>query len=519
MSIPSSGLKNKVQLITYADSLGRNLKELNIVLDNYFKGVVYGVHILPFYPSSSDRGFSPLTHFKVDSAFGDWEDVERIAKKYDLMCDFIPNHVSAKSDWFCDFLEKGDKSLYKDYFITAEKFSRRIKKNREIFPALTDYLERIANKLRRLDIVFHKGGVNRFVLKKIYRPRPGTPFVEFKLKDGTIRNIWCTFSADQIDLDINNPEVKNHFKKTLIFLAERGIRLVRLDAVGYAAKERGTNNFLIPETYQLIEDLTRIAHQRGIKILPEVHNHYTFQMQLARAKGVDYIYDFALPLLLMNALFTKNVKNLKHWIKIRPKKAITTLDTHDGLPVPDVEDLMPEEERKMVIKRIRENGGNDALRASGANSNNVDVYQINCTYYSALGEDDNSYIIARAVQFFVPGIPQVYYVGLLAGKNDAQRLNKTGIGRDINRHAYTIAEVAEEMKRPVVERLFWLIRFRNRYPAFNGRFYTKKTEESALVIGWKKETCYCELRVDFLTKRAIVEYREKKSGKRRRHEL
>ena len=514
-----SGLKNKVQLITYADSLGKNLKELDQALDQYFKDIVHGVHILPFYPSSADRGFAPLTHFEVDPAFGNWEDVKRIAQKHDLMCDFVVNHISNQSKWFQDYLAKGDQSEYKDYFVTAEKFSRRIRKNRELFPTLLHHLEGLMNKIRRFDIIFHKGGVNRFVLKKIYRPRPGSPFVEFKFKDGTKKNIWCSFSSDQVDLDVNNPNVREYFKEILIFFGEKGVKLVRLDAFGYAAKERGTNNFLIPGTYRVVAWLAEIAHKNGMLTLPEVHNHYTFQMRLARTKGTDYVYDFALPLLVMNALFTGKSKNLKHWIKIRPENAITTLDTHDGLPVPDVEDLMPEEERQAVCDKIRENGGNDTLRASGNNSNNVDVYQINCTYYSALGEDDASYLIARAVQYFVPGIPQVYYVGLLVGKNDAALLDKTGIGRDINRHAYTLEEIEKEVQRPVVKRLFQLTKFRNDYPAFNGSFYTKRSKETGLLLGWKAEKTWCELKVDFVSKKASVRYWDEEKGQAAKFEI
>lgn len=505
-------LRNQIQLITYADSLGKNFQELRQALDQYFKEIVGGIHVLPFYPSSSDRGFSPLTHLEVDPVFGAWADVEEISRSYDFMCDVVLNHVSRQSKWFQDYLEKGDQSEYADYFITAEKFSRHLTKNREKLPQTVLKLEKLVNKLRAADKVFHQGGVNKAVLKKIYRPRPGTPFVEVEFKDGKKRQIWCTFSDDQIDVDIQNPHVRQYFKDVLIFLAGQGVKLVRLDAFGYAAKERGTNNFLIPQAYEFIQELAQVAHAHGMLILPEVHNHYTFQVQLAQTPGVDYVYDFALPLLVMNAIFTKKKGHLKHWLDIRPTNCITTLDTHDGLPVPDVEDLMPETERQLVCETIRKNGGKDALRASGTNSSNLDVYQINCTYYSALAENDDAYMMARALQYFFPGIPQVYYVGLLVGKNDAERLDRTGIGRDINRHAYTLEEIAQEIHRPVVQRLFQLTRFRNTHPAFQGEFYVKQTPEHQLTLGWKKGQDWCELTTDFQTLTSTMQYSDVDSG-------
>lgn len=507
-------LQNKIQLITYADSLGKDFKELDRALDLYFKDVVSGIHVLPFYPSSGDRGFSPLTHLEVDPVFGTWEDVKKIGTHHDFMCDVIVNHISRESKWFQDYLAKGDQSEFADYFITAEKFSRHLKKRRETLPKAILKLEELVNKMRKVDVVFHQGGVNKAVLKKIYRPRPGTPFVEVEFKDGTKKNIWCTFSKDQIDVDINNPAIRQYFKDVLIFLASQGVKLVRLDAFGYAAKERGTNNFLIPQDYELVQELAQVAHEHGMAILPEVHNHYSFQVNLAQTKGVDYVYDFALPLLVMNALFTQRNGNLTHWITIRPANCITTLDTHDGLPVPDVEDLMPEEERQLVCETIRKNGGKDAMRASGTNSANLDVYQINCTYYSALAENDNAYVLARAMQFFVPGIPQVYYVGLLAGKNDAELLDRTGNGRDINRHGYTLEEIAHEVERPVVKRLFQLIRFRNSYSAFNGEFYQKESPAHQLILGWKNGAAACELRVDLEAQTGVIEFVDENTNQR-----
>lgn len=501
-------MKNKIQLITYADSLGDNLQELDFVLKKYFKEEIKGVHVLPFYPSSSDRGFSPLTHLKVDKRFGNWDDIRKISHKHELVADLIVNHISSESKEFKDFLKKGKQSTARDFFITTEKFSSRfdsLKINKKAKKVLFE-LEKMLNFVRRIDFVFHLQGVNKFVLRKIYRPRIGSPFEMFSFGDGRRRAIWCTFSKSQIDLDINNPRVRRKMKSWIKHLSENGVKLLRLDAVGYCAKKRGTTSFMIPETYDFIKWLGKIAHKNKMEVLPEIHNHYSIQIELAKAKGVDYVYDFCLPLLVLHSIFKKDSVRLKNWIEIRPENQITTLDTHDGVGVIDVEGLLNKEESVELSAHIFRNGGNATMRASGINSDNVDVYQINTTYYSALKENDKDYLIARAIQFFVPGIPQVYYVGLLAGKNDEELLEKTGNGRDVMRHYYKISEIEEAIKRPVVEKLLELMRFRNSYPAFNGKFEMQESSDCELNLFWKKGRSYCKLEINFENKTGNIKF-------------
>ncbi|HFC76979.1 MAG TPA: sucrose phosphorylase [Candidatus Moranbacteria bacterium] len=506
-------MKNGVYLITYANSLGKNLKELELVLETYFKNIICGVHILPFYPSSGDRGFSPLTHLKVDPNFGDWEDIKRLSQKYDLIADIMVNHISAKSVFFKDYLEKGEKSKYADYFITNNKFSRRIFPIRKKTPSLLNFIEKTVNGFRDADKIFHNDGVNKTSLRNIYRPRTGSPFVPFLLKNGSIEYIWCTFTEEQIDLDTYNENVKEILKNYIFNLAKNGIKLIRLDAVGYAVKKRGTNCFMLPETYDFINWLGAIAHKNNVSILPEVHNHYSYQIELDELKEVDYVYDFQMSVLVLNAIYNKNGAVIKRWLKVRPKNIINVLDTHDGIPIVDVEDLLSKQEIIKTSKKILSNGGNEAKRASGDNSENVDTYQINCTYYSALGEDDDAYIVARAIQFFVPGLPQVYYGGFLAGKNDAKKVKKTNIGRDINRHNYTIEEINSEMDRNVVRRLMKLIKFRNNFPIFDGNFSVVQTDNKKFIFRWRKKSLFLETIIDLNKKTVKVNYLDGKTKK------
>lgn len=524
-------LQNKVGLIVYPDSMGGSLGNLKKVLGKHFSHTFGHIHILPFYPSSADRGFAPITYKEVDPSFGTWKDIHSLSRETDIMADIMLNHISAKSPYFQDYLKYGKHSIFRDFFITSQKFSRHIQRTYhtnnthedligkihfsklipKAFQRVAEHfiipaLEWLAWKVRKYDPILHKDGVWRFSLNKIYRPRPGSPFIPFIFQDKHIRKLWCTFSKEQIDLDMKNPAVRQLLIDNMSFLSQQGITAIRLDAAGYIAKRRGSTNFLIPETYQLITYFSQAAQRLNLSTLPEVHAHFSSQKHLTKTPGVEIIYDFPLSLLILQAIFDRSNTNLKNWIRIRPNNCITTLDTHDGLPVPDVEGLMTTEEQSRTCNHIHRNGGNDTLRASGITGNNLDIYQINCTYYSALGENDDAYILARAIQFFIPGIPQVYYVGLLAGKNDHARLKSTGIGRDINRHTYSQKEIVQELNRPVVKRLLTLMHLRNTHPAFQGNFHMKRSANHILILRWEKDMKSVELYADLNTQKSEIRY-------------
>ena len=279
--------------------------------------------------------------------------------------------------------------------------------------------------------------------------------------------------------------------------------MIRLDAFAYATKKAGTSCFFIePDIWELLDECTEILKPYHVEILPEIHEHYTMQKKIEE-KGY-YVYDFALPMLLINALYYGQTGYLKKWLEICPRKQFTTLDTHDGIGVVDVKDLLPDEEINRTKEDIFKYGANVKKIYNTAAYNNLDIYQVNCTYYSALGDDDKAYLLARAVQFFAPGIPQVYYVGLMAGKNDLKLLEETKVGRNINRHYYTEEEIAEEVKRPVVEKLIKLMEFRNSFPAFDDSFEMQDCEDGRLVIVRKSNGYTAQLDADFRTKEFVV---------------
>ena len=435
----SAGL---VELITYADRLGTDLAGLREVLDGPLAGLFGGVHVLPFFHpyDGADAGFDPQDHAEVDPRLGDWADVAALADGYPLMVDVIVNHVSSRSRPFTDWLAEGDRSPYAGMFLTLAG----------VFPR----------------------GASEDALLEVYRPRPGLPFTPYRFADQTRRLVWTTFTSEQIDLDVRHPATVSYLAEVLDRLAASGVRRVRLDAVGYAVKTPGTSCFMTPETFGFIDDVTGWCRSRGLEVLVEVHSYYRRQIEIA--KRVDRVYDFALPPLVLHALTAADADPLLDWFGVRPVNAVTVLDTHDGIGVIDVgadgndPGLLTPEQIDRLVEAIHHNSGDSSRRATGAAASNVDLYQVNCTFYEALGRDDARYLLARAVQFFTPGIPQVYYVGLLAGCNDMDLLGRTGVGRDVNRHHYTRAEIEQEVARPVVQALFRLIRFRNTHPAFGG---------------------------------------------------
>ena len=204
--------------------------------------------------------------------------------------------------------------------------------------------------------------------------------------------------------------------------SKQNVKIVRLDAVGYVVKKIGTSCFFVePEIYEFLDWVTELATSLGIELLPEVHAHYTTQFKLA--KHGNWIYDFILPYMILETLINKSSNRLYNYLKVRPHKQFTMLDCHDGIPVkPDLDDLVETKDAQKIVDVCVERGSNLSLIYSDAHKNKdgFDVHQIRCSYYSVLNCDDDAYLAARAIQFLAPGIPQVYYVGLLAGKNDEE---------------------------------------------------------------------------------------------------
>jgi sucrose phosphorylase len=477
-------MKNQVQLITYVDRLaGGGLKDLTALLQSQLAGVFGGVHLLPFFHpiDGADAGFDPIDHTRVDPRLGDWDDIKALSASVDVMGDVIVNHVSSQSPQFLDYSARGDASPYAGLFLTFGS-------------------------------VFPDGATEKDLLA-VYRPRPGMPFAYTTLANGDKKFLWTTFTPQQLDIDVRHPQGRAYLDGILATFAANGIRIVRLDAVGYAIKKPGTSCFMLPETFDFIGEFAGRAKALGIEVLVEIHAYYRRQIEIA--KKVDWVYDFALPPLVLHALHFRTASALRHWIGIRPNNALTVLDTHDGIGIIDIgadasdradhPGLVPPAELDTLVESIHANSQGQSRQATGAAASNLDLYQVNCTFYDALGRDDRAYLIARAIQFFLPGVPQVYYVGLLAGENDMALLARSNVGRDINRHHYTPAEIDAALARPVVQDLLDLIRLRNRHPAFGGQFELQGGSGSVLALRWRDGARWLALVVDLAEHSLLIE--------------
>ncbi|MGV0961249.1 MAG: sucrose phosphorylase [Limnohabitans sp.] len=472
-------MRNQVQLITYVDRFGgQTLTELQQLLTGPLEGAVGGVHLLPFFHKidGADAGFDPIDHTRVDERLGDWKDIAALSKHMGVMADVIVNHMSCESPQFLDYSQKGCDSEYDGLFLTMES-------------------------------VFPNGATEKDLLA-VYRPRPGMPFTVTTLANGERRLLWTTFTPQQIDIDVHTPAGKAYLESILQSLSQSGVTMVRLDAVGYAIKKAGTNCFMMPETFEFIKAFAQRGRELGLEVLVEIHSYYKRQMEIA--KQVDWVYDFALPPLVLHALEFGRGGPLMDWIAQRPNNAVTVLDTHDGIGIIDIgadatdrvnnPGLVPPHELDELVERMHRNSNHQSRQATGAAASNLDLYQVNCTFFDALGRNEAAYLAARAIQFFVPGIPQVYYVGLLAGENDMELLVKTKVGRDINRHYYSREEVLSDLQKPVVTRLLDLMRLRNTHPAFGGAFSSAAPAAHLLTLSWQHGSAYARLEVDLSTK-------------------
>lgn len=458
------------QLVTYPDSLGGDLAALGDLLDGPLDGLFHGVHVLPPFPSSGDRGFAPLTYREIEPGFGTWDDIRRLGERHDVLLDLMINHISRRSAEFRDFERQGRRSPHADLFITLDK----------VWP----------------DGVPPPADVARIFLR-----RPTSPFSTVTIEaTGEQERVWTTFGAaevsEQVDLDITSSAARALIRDWFRFFADQRVRIVRLDAVGYVVKKPGTSCFMVePEIHDFLEWVTAEAAACGLTILPEVHDVYPTQQRLAE-HGL-WTYDFVLPALVLHAFHSGDATRLALHLAGMPERVFTTLDTHDGIPVrPDLDGILPPADMLELAALIDARGGNASRILSVAHAGDVDVHQLNCTYHAALGGDDERYLAARAIQLFARGVAQVYYVGLLAGENDPAGIEDTGDGRAINRHDFTSEEIDTALERPVVRRLLELVRVRNTHAAFDGTLEVEQPAPALLRLAWRNGPARCSLDVD-----------------------
>ena len=441
--------EDDIIMITYGDSVidgdERPLVTLNRFLHRYCKNTVNNVHILPFFPYSSDDGFSVIDYSSVNESLGTWEDIEAITKDYGLMTDLVINHCSARSAWFDNFV-KGE-GTGSDFFFTAD-------------PADD--------------------------LSMVTRPRVSPLLRETETAKGT-KHVWCTFSHDQVDFDFRNPNVLLAFVDIIRLYIDKGAKLFRLDAVAFLWKIVGTNCINLPQTHEVIRLLrTLIEHvDPSIIIITETNipnrENLTY---FGNANEAHAIYNFSLPPLLVNTLVSGDCKYLKSWMMSMPPAQNGTayfnfIASHDGIGLRPAEGLLSDEEISELVHTMQNFGGKISWRASDHGQQKP--YEINITLFDALqgtikGPDRwqiDRFICAHAIMLGMEGIPGLYIHSLLGTSNDYEKVANTGQNRSINRRRRELNELEALLDSPysqhhkVLTRLSQLIRVRKAQPAFH----------------------------------------------------
>ena len=505
---------NGPMLNAYPDSMGGTLGDIVSVLSkDAFKDVFQSFYILPsIFNTDLDRGFSVID-YGINEQLGSKEDLEALKNLgINLKLDFILNHASVLSPQFQDLVKNGEKSKYADFFINWNKFW-------DGYGEMTDegYIQPDQKYIK--DMFFRKPGLpilmvrmpdgkdvpywNTFYQEVQYKRPDAQDLMEKmdiqyltaqrlaekvcegldegkkpaeidytgfeKYKDAVVDYLESGRRyLGQMDLNIKSDLVWEHYRNTLKSLSGYGASIVRLDAFAYAPKEPGKKNFLNePDTWDVLEKVKKLADEFNVSLLPEIHASYSEKIYDVVANKGYMTYDFFLPGLLIYAIESKSGTLLKKWAdEIQEKKirVVNMLGCHDGIPLLDLKGILPEEDIQNMIDTIVGRGG-FVKDLHGAKNM---YYQVNATYYSALGDDDKKMLFARAIQMFMPGKPQVWYLDLFAGKNDHEAVKRAGAGghKEINRTNLTIDQIEAAMEKDVVKKQLELLRFRNTCPAF-----------------------------------------------------
>lgn len=524
-------------LNAYPDSIGEKLGDIVKFLQSpEMKRIFQSFYILPsVFNTDLDRGFSVID-YDINEMYATREDIDSLhAMGIDLKFDFILNHASVLSKQFQDILQYGEESKYKDFFIDWNQFWAG-------FGEMTaeGYIEPDSHLIE--DMFFRKPGLpilnvrmpdgsevpywNTFYQEIKYRDISTqelmkalniqyataerlASLVNGALKQGTVPKLidfgrFEKYSTDiidmlesrreylgQMDLNIKSPLVWEFYDDTLKKLKEYGAEIVRLDAFAYAPKEPGQRNFLNePGTWEILAKVRELAEKYGITLLPEIHSKYEEKIHETLAKKGYLTYDFFLPGLIIDAFERNTNKYLLHWINELIEKEIhvvNMLGCHDGIPLLDLKGLIPDEQIDSLIDTVVSRGG----YVKDLHGNKNIYYQVNATFFSALGEDERKLLLARAIQMFMPGKPQIWYLDLMAGKNDYEAVKKAGPGghKEINRTNLTLVQIEEKLNEDVVKKQLDLLRFRNTYPAFgfDAKLYIHGCESDQLKLTWERE--------------------------------
>ncbi|MBJ6384817.1 sugar phosphorylase [Enterobacter cloacae] len=439
-----------VVLITYADQFSAKGEKALPVFTRFYNewlsSTFSHVHLLPFYPWSSDDGFSVIDYHNVAPETGTWQDVAELKQSASLMFDFVCNHMSAKSEWFAHYLAQ--KPGYEDFFISVDPE--------------TD-------------------------LSAVTRPRALPLLTPFTLHDGSVRHLWTTFSEDQIDLNFASPQVLIAMVDVLLHYLAEGARYIRLDAVGFMWKIPGTSCIHLEQTHCLIQLFRAItdAVAPGTVIITETNVPHKDNISYFGdgENEAQMVYQFSLPPLVLHAVHCQDVKALSQWAgSLALPSTHTTwfnfLASHDGIGLNPLRGILPESEILSLVEKLQQEGAlvNWKNNPDGTRS----PYEINVTYLDALSLQDSSdderiarFILAHAVLLSFPGVPAVYIQSILGSRNDYEGVERLGYNRAINRKKYTAGQVDSELnnkksiRSQIYSRLSELIAIRRGESAFH----------------------------------------------------
>ena len=456
--IPEERFTQKdIILITYGDLImggdDTPLKALEKFCDSYLEGEISTIHILPFFPYSSDRGFSVIDFTTVDPRLGTWDDIEELEKKYQLMFDGVFNHVSSKSRWFQEFLN-GNKR-YLEYFIS--------------FKSPDD----ITPEQRKL----------------IFRPRTSDILSKYHSINGPVY-VWTTFSNDQIDLNYKNPEVLMRVIEILLFYVRHGASIIRLDAVTYLWAEPGTSCIHLDQTHEIVKlfrDVFKIVAP-WVALITETNVPHKENISYF-GNGDDeaqMVYNFALPPLVLYTFYKEDATAISDWAETLKLKSKTNtffnfLDSHDGIGLMAVKDILPKEEIDLIIERAQKHGGIISYRAVAGGGK--EPYEINITWFSALNDENDKsediafqvkrFVASRIIALVLAGVPGIYLHSMIGTQNDIQAVLETKSNRAINRTVVSYEAIMNALKDPLskvsrISREFGrLVKIRSKERAFH----------------------------------------------------
>ena len=561
-----STISNGVMLNAYPDSIGNRLSDIVTMLQMpAFKNAFSLFYVLPtFFNSDLDRGFSVID-YNVNEELVSKEDLKAFETlNIQLKFDIVLNHLSVASPQFKDLIKHGAQSKYKDFFINwnsfwegngtmgadgiiipNEEYLNKLFMRKSGLPILkvpfpdgseqpywnTFYQKVTQHPVTISDFKNFEGLTSReveLVCQKVNRAIEDKSdfttleFVENKTTNAEILKVIkrkCSYLG-QMDVNANSELVWDFYEETLQKVSDFGGKILRLDAFAYLHKEIGQSNFFnTPGTWDYLERIKHIAQKNNLTLLPEIHAEYGLHLHDEVADKGYAIYDFFLPGLMIHTLENRNSTALISWAKEiveKGYKTVNMLGCHDGIPVLDLKGkqvnttynkgLLEDAEIESIMNTILERGGRVKNLYDPAGKK-ISYYQVNATFFSALGEDEDKLLLARAIQLFMPGIPQIWYLDIFAGKNDYAAADAGGDGghKEINRTTLSLQDIEEGLTKEIVIKQLELIRLRNTSKAFSGEVTITHESETEIDILWTHNKDTAHLKANLNTYAFTVE--------------